>query len=327
MESRSRVAQCPCQSCSASVLPAASVVLSSISQLFGLFAIGWMMRRWGYVQKEDLDRWGKIAAEIFYPFLIFHSILRDFDPARARVLWSLPVLALGIMLAGAVTGLLLCRTMSSRDPATRRTFVHLCAMNNFIYLPVFIIQNSLPPGALADFFVFNLGSTIGFWTIGVFTLGGVTSWSGTLRQLVSAPLVSMFAAIGLAWIGARQWIPQPVMAVCRDAGSLSVPLMLMIIGAGLQGSFRRGSTRDLVLITVLRLGLLPLLYLGLIKACHLPPELEILAVIVALMPTSAVSPVMARLYGGVPSFASAATLTTHLVSLVTVPLAFWWLSR
>ena len=308
-------------------MPSSAVVFSSIAELFGLFAIGWLIRRRGYAQKEDLDRWGKIAAGIFYPFLIFHSIIRDFDPTRVRTLWMMPALALGLMLAGAATGLLLCRGMKSRDPATRRTFVHLCAMNNFVYLPIFIIQNSLPPGALADFFVFNLGSTIGFWTIGVLTLGGVTEWRSTLRHLISPPLVSMFAAIALAWTGARDWLPQPFIDICKDAGSLSVPLMLIIIGATLQGAFRRDQIRDLTFITIVRLLVLPVLYIAIIRALPLPAGLELLAIIVALMPTSAVSPVMARLYGGVPAFASAATLVTHVASLITVPLAFWWLSR
>ncbi|MDB6069587.1 MAG: hypothetical protein JWL81_758 [Verrucomicrobiales bacterium] len=308
-------------------MPSASIVFSSITELFGLFALGWLIRWKGYAKKEDFDTWGKIAAEVFYPFLIFHSIIRDFDPARVKSLWVMPALAFGLMFAGAVVGLLVCRGMKTRDPATRRTFVHLCAMNNFIYLPIFIIQNSLPPGALADFFVFNLGSTIGFWTIGIFTLGGVTDWRRTLRHLISPPLLSMFLAIGLAWSGARGWLPASFLAVCRNTGSLSVPLMLIIIGATLQGAFRRDQTRDLVFITVLRLVVLPILYIAIIKALPLPPDLELLAVIVALMPTSAVSPVMARLYGGVPAFASAATLVTHLASLVTVPLAFWWLSR
>ncbi len=239
----------------------------------------------------------------------------------------MPTLAFGLMFAGAILGLVFCRGLKTRDPATRRTFVHLCAMNNFVYLPIFIIQNSLPPGALADFFVFNLGSTIGFWTIGVLTLGGATAWRGTLRHLVSPPLLSMFLALALSWSGARDWLPLPLLGVCRSAGSLSVPLMLVIIGATLEGSLRRAQARDLAYLTLLRLVVLPLCFIAIIRGLRLPAELELLAIIVALMPTSAVSPVMARLYGGVPSFASAATLVTHLASLVTVPLAFWWLGR
>ena len=308
-------------------MPSASIVFSSITELFGLFAIGWLIRHRGYAEREDFDRWGKIAAAIFYPFLIFHSIIRDFDPARVRSLWILPSLAFGLMLLGALAGLLLRCGLKTRDPATRRTFVHLCAVNNFIFLPIFIIQNSLPPAALADFFVFNLGSTIGFWTIGVFTLGGVTDWRNTLRLLFSPPLLSMFAAIGLACLGARDWLPSPFLAVCRDAGSLSVPFMLIIIGATLQGAFRPGQTRDLIFITLIRLILLPAIYIAIIQVLPLPGELRLLAIIVALMPTSSVSPVMSSLYGGVPSFASAAMIVTHLASLITVPLAFWWLGR
>lgn len=198
-------------------MPSASIVFSSITELFGLFAIGWLIRHRGYAEREDFDRWGKIAAAIFYPFLIFHSIIRDFDPARVRSLWILPSLAFGLMLLGALAGLLLRCGLKTRDPATRRTFVHLCAVNNFIFLPIFI--------------------------------------------------------------------------------------------------------------TLIRLILLPAIYIAIIQVLPLPGELRLLAIIVALMPTSSVSPVMSNLYGGVPAFASAAMLVTHLASLITVPLAFWWLGR
>lgn len=310
-------------------MPSASIVFSSIAELFGLFALGWFIRRRGYAQPEDLDRWGRICAELFYPLLIFHSILRGFDPGRVQQLWLMPALALGLMATGTLFGLLFRFALQNQEPAHRRTFVHCCAMNNFVYLPIFIIQNSpsIPPTALADFFVFNLGSTIGFWTLGVMTLGGSADWRTTLRHLLSPAILSMFAAVLLAWSGARDYLPATLLEVCRNAGSIAVPLMLIIIGASLHGSLQRAQTRDLAFFTGTRLIVLPLIYIGIIRALALPADLELLALIVALMPTSAVSPMMARLYGGSPAFASAATLVTHLGSLITVPLAFWWLGN
>ena len=69
--------------------------------------------------------------------------------------------------------------------------------------------------------------------------------------------------------------------------------MLIIIGASLHGSFHRNQVRDLVLFTGMRLIALPLVYIAIIRALPLPADLELLATIVALMPTSAVSPMMA----------------------------------
>lgn len=309
-------------------MPPPSVVVSAIAELFGLFALGWFIRRKGYAQPEDLHRWGRIATEVFYPFLIFHSIVRDFDAERVRELWVLPLLAFSMMTAGAGVGLVLRKALRSHDPDLGRTFVHLCAMNNFIYLPIFIIQKSImPAGALADFFVFNLGSTVGFWTIGVLTLGGPAGWCTTLKHLASPAILSMLLALVMACFGAKNWLPAPFLGVCESAGSISVPLMLVIIGSTLHGAFRREAVRDLTLLAVLRLAVIPSVSFLLIQAAHLRPELKQIALIVALMPTSAMSPVMTRLYGGSTSFAAAATLLTHLLSLVTVPLAFWLLSR
>jgi predicted permease len=310
-------------------LPSALIILSSIAELFGLFLLGWFIRRRGYAGHDDLGRWGRICTELFYPLLIFHSIITGFDPGRVQQLWLMPALALGLMAAGMGCGLLLRFALQNQQPPHRRTFVHCCTINNFVYLPIFIIQNSpgLPPTALADFFVFNLGSTIGFWTLGVLTLGGHDSWRSTLKHLFSPAILSMFAAIALAWTGTRDFLPAPLLGACKNAGSIAVPLMLVIIGASLHGSFQRSQSRDLAFFTGVRLILLPLIYIAIIRALPLSPDLEILAIIVALMPTSAVSPMMARLYGGEPAYAASATLLTHLAALVTVPLAFWWLSQ
>ena len=310
-------------------MPSAAIIFSSIAQLFGLFALGWFIRRRGYAESEDIGRWGRICTELFYPLLIFHSIITGFDPGRVQQLWLMPALAFGLMAAGMVCGLGLRFALTNRTPAHRRTFVHCCTINNFVYLPIFIIQNSsaLPSTALSDFFVFNLGSTIGFWTLGVLTLGGATSWRSTLAHLFSPAILSMFAAIAIACTGTQAWLPAPLLGACQSAGSIAVPLMLVIIGASLHGSFHRDQTRDLVFFSIVRLILLPVIYIAIIRALPLPADLELLATIVALMPTSAVSSMMARLYGGSPAFAASATLVTHIASLITVPLAFWWLSR
>jgi len=310
-------------------LPDAAIIFSSIAELFGLFALGWFIRRRGYAESGDIGRWGRICTELFYPLLIFHSIITGFDPGRVQQLWLMPVLGLGLMVAGMLCGMLLRFALQNKNPAHQRTFVHCCTVNNFVYLPIFIIQNShtLPSTALSDFFVFNLGSTIGFWTLGVLTLGGATGWRSTLKHLLSPAILSMFAAVGIAWTGTSHYLPTPLLGACKSAGSIAVPLVLVIIGASLHGSFHRNQARDLVFLSLLRLIVLPLVFIAAIRALPLPPDLALLATIVALMPTSAVSPMMARLYGGEPAFAASATLVTHLASLVTVPLAFWWLGR
>lgn len=308
-------------------MPAFTTVLSAIAEMGGLFAIGWFIRWRGYAKVEELDRTGSLSTRFFYPFLIFHSIIEGFEAQRVRELWILPVLSFGMICAGGLAGMVLRKGLRNRDPDVAKSFVHLCAINNFVYLPLFIIRGSLPPGALADFFVFNLGSTIGFWTVGVLTLGGTPDWKVTAKQLLSAPILSMFLAMGLASCGAKDWLPDVLLAVCRDAGSISVPLILIVIGARLGGALRREYWFDLAFYNIVRLVALPALFIAAIHALPLSGQLRQIAVIVALMPASAMSTVMTRIYGGSTPFAAAATLTSTILCTVTVPLAMWWLAR
>ncbi|CAN5306954.1 AEC family transporter [soil metagenome] len=297
-------------------------VLSSIAEMFGLFAIGWIVNRLRFFEPADFDRLSRLVVEVLFPCLIFQSLVTGLDTARLGELWLLPLLGFGLMAVGGVCGAYLRRGLRSDDPGVAAAFHHICAINNYGFLPIFIITNSMVPEALALFFVFNLGSTVGYWTVGVIVLepGGTTIRS-TMRKLVSPSMVAIALGMLVALAGGREWMPQFVMRVTGLAGGISVPLILIIIGALLGASFRREHARDLVYITVLRVAVLPALYILLIWWLPLADDVRTICYIVSLMPAAATSVIMARVYGGSSEFAAAATVTTTIASIVTIPLA------
>ena len=105
-------------------------ILLAIVQTFGIFFVGWLARRLKYVDENDINRWSRVVVDFLMPMLVFHTITRSFEAGRLGELWPLPLLGLGIIVLGALCGIVLRMGVRSPDPRVPPTFHHFCAINN-----------------------------------------------------------------------------------------------------------------------------------------------------------------------------------------------------
>ncbi len=301
-------------------------IILAIAQIFGVCFIGWLAARMGYLNENDVSRWSRLLIDILFPLLVFHSIVQGFDAGRLRELWPLPVLGLGIVVVGALYGLAVRPFVRAQDPAVIRTYHHLCAANNYGFLPVIIIASLWSEAGMANLFVLNLGSTIGYWTIGVGLLAG-GDWRRSARHIVSPTLIAIALALALALTGLAPAVPALLLRVCEGAGAMAVPGMLMLGGATLYPLPRFSDPVDLAWLTLHRLVLIPALTVALLLLLPLSPDVRNVAMIVALMPVPISSMVLARKYAASPRFAGEAAVITTVLSALTVPLAVVLLQR
>ncbi|MDA0989756.1 MAG: AEC family transporter [Verrucomicrobia bacterium] len=102
-------------------------------------------------------------------------------------------------------------------------------------------------------------------------------------------------------------------------GAAGVPILLMLVGAGLYPPPRIRHKAALGYLTVVRLVAIPLITVALLLMLKLPPEARNIALVVSVMPASVSSVILTRRYGGDPEFAAEAVLATTLFSILTVP--------
>jgi malate permease and related proteins len=300
-------------------------IILGICEIFGIFAIGWYARHRGYIREEELGRWSGLVIDFFMPMLIFHSVVSGFETDRLGELWPLPAIGFGMMAVGGLLGFFLRKGLKSKDPGVVRTFHHFCAINNYSFLPILLVQNLWgSSAALARLFFLNLGSTLGFWTIGIALLGG-GEIRRTLKNIFSVNLAALFAALLISALGWQDHVPVIAMKITGSLGAVAVPMILVLIGATLYPFPSFPEKRDLAYLSLVRLVLLPVAILGILALFPLHADVRGIALIVALMPTSVSSTVVTRLYGGSPEFAVRAAVVTTLASIVTVPLGVWLL--
>lgn len=301
-------------------------ILMAIVEIFGVFAVGWLARRLGYIREQDLQQWSGVVVDILLPLLVFEKVLRGFDPDRLGQLWPLPAIGLGMVVVGGVSGIFLRRGLRSGDRELARTFHHFCAINNYGFLPIIIIERLWDDGALANLFLLSLGSTVGLWTVGVAVLGDFDP-ARTLRKLVTPTLTAMALAVTLAMAGWADRVPEVALTVANKAGGAGVTLMLLLVGASLYPAPRLRDRRDLAYLSFVRLALLPLVFVTVLHVLPLSDDVRNVSVVVALMPASVSSTIMTRRYGGDPGFAAQAVIVTTVLAAGTAPASLWLLER
>lgn len=295
------------------------LIIKAILQIFGMFAIGWIARYLNYIKEHEIPRYSQFIIDILYPILIFHSIVSNFEVEQLPQLWMLPFLGFGAVLFGGITGIVLRKGVKTDNENIRKTFHHFCAISNYGFLPILILGDLWGGPAIAKLFFFNLGTEIGFWTIGIGTLSGKIK--GEVKNLISPNIIVLIFALTITLSGLSRFIPDIVLQITDRASVVPVPLMLILVGAGMYPFPKMLQKRDLAYLSFVRLILLPACLILIIYFLPIPMETKKIPYIVALMPVPVSSSIMTHRFGGDADFAARGAVVTTILSIITIPLS------
>lgn len=298
-------------------------VLNAVLPIFAIAAVGALIRQLNWLTSEADASLLRVTVNLLVPCLIFDSILgnRAFD-THANIFLP-PLIGFGTVALGIPLAMAVQHWLGLKEASSRRTFVFATAVYNYGYVPFPLALSLFDRETAAVLFVHNVGVEIALWGFGMVLLTGATlreSW----RKIVSPPLLMILFTLALNFLVGKERVPTFVLTTTHMLGQCAIPFGVLLLGAILADhahEFRaaRGG-RVAVTSCVLRLGILPVLFLLLAK--FLPASLELKRVIVlqAAMPAAVFPVVMAKHYGGDPATALRVVLATSLMGLITIPL-------
>lgn len=307
-----------------------------ILSVFVLIFFGGLARKTGIIDAGATTRLAGAVKNFFYPALIFHALFNNFTASELAENYLLPAGALMFMAAGYLIGLASARFLRFRDSKERGSFLFQCAINNYSFLPLPIILMLWGEHAVAMLIFSTLGSEIAVWTFGVFALCGNRFRRDSLKNLLSAPLISIIAAV--AAILLRDYFSgsalfehhfaaeagASLMAAAEMLGGATIPLAMFIVGSRIfvLQSHHVFAFKQLC-VAALRLVIIPAAGISLFFLLPLSEEMRLVLIMVAVMPSANASVVLAEVYSSDADFAASSVLITHIFALVTIPL---WLS-
>lgn len=306
-----------------------SDVLAAVLPVFCLAGVGVVLRRVRWLTEEADASLLRLVVNVLTPCLIFDKVIGNQALQRAENLLAPPLIGF----AGIALGIGVCwmfrRRIGLGTEAEQRTFALVSGLQNYAYvpLPLVLVLFANHPDTAGVLFVHNLGVDVAMWTLGLTTLGHAAG-PGEWRRLVNPPLVAMLLALALNAFGGGGSVPRPLAITASMLGACAFPLGIMMAGATVADQVRQlhpaRSAGAVAWSALFRLGIIPVLMLGIGRVLPFSTEIKRVLVVQAAMPAGVFPIVLARMYGGDPATAVRIVAGTTLLSLVTIPLWIRW---
>ena len=158
------------------------------------------------------------------------------------------------------------------------------------------------------------------WTLGLSLFVDEGDFRKRMLILLTTPsLLVVFIGLGLMFLPFK--LPGAVSTAIKNIGDMTGPLSMMIIGAALgerdlRSAFELGAFK----LTMVRLAILPIIYMVLLRLAGVEDILWQVAVVLTAMPAAANTEIIAEMYGKDYQFAARCVVVSTVVSLVSVPL-------
>lgn len=305
-------------------------VLTAVLPVFGIIGIGLGLRWRGWLTADADASLMRVTINLLLPSLIFDSVLGNAALRRPENLLLPPLIGFVMVVVGIAVAGAFARHAGLQTKPERRTFAFLAGLQNYGYLTIPLCIMLFDPGTTGVLFVHNVGPETAMWTLGVALLSGSGLAIGW-KKIFNAPLVALLLAVLLNLLGILITPPAPViiagkifLTAVHWLGQSAIPLALLLIGAIVMDHLddvRGGRMARVVTVAALvRLGVMPVLFMLLAKYLPCSMELKRVLVLQGAMPGSVLPIVLAKHYGGDARTALQVALGTSLIGLVTIPL-------
>mgnify|MGYP001209346308 CR=1 FL=1 len=284
-----------------------------ITPIFALILLGHVLRRVMAFRDDFWSQLDKLIYFVFFPALLFHSLSGfHIDFAAAA-----PMLEAGVafMLVGMGLGYAAKYLFQAPPPVFASAFQCSFRFNSYVGLAVAGAlhgQDGIAAIGLLMGFLVPMANIASVWAL---AKHGEGNW---LREILFNPLI-LATVVGIAFSLAGWRLPEAPSTTIGLLSQASLPMGLIAVGAGLrlQGLNRHRGT--LWYGVAVKLAVLPAAAWGLAMMFGLHGIYFHVIVLMAALPLSTLSYVLAARMGGDGNIAAAQVVLTTLLAMVTLP--------
>lgn len=283
-----------------------------------MMLVGVLVRRCGLADENVLRRIDAIAFRIFLPVLLFQNLYtvdlaQAFDPKLMgyTILCVFAVFALSMALI----------PRWEKDSKKCAAIVQANIRSNFLIFGLAIAvslygESRTGPVALLGSVFVPLSNALAVVVLEYFRQGKVNTKQIAL-SIVKNPLV-IAALLGVAVLLWRIPVPGVLAKTVKDMSAVATPLCLLTLGASLRFADVRENARQLTLGLILRMVIVPCVFLFIGAALGFRNESLLALLVVFAAPTAVSSYTMAQQMGADGKLAAQLVVFTTVASLLTI---------
>lgn len=305
------------------MLQALSIAFHAIVPLFLIIAVGYTVKRLGWIGPEEVRRFNKVCFYTFMPVMLFYNIYTSDFSQAVRLPYALFVVgaALGMVAVSFAVTLL-----AEKMPERRGVMIQAAFRSNFVLLGLPIAEELLPGSnfgitALMIAIVVPIYNMMSVVVLEYFR-GGKPRAGEVLLAVVKNPLI-LGSVAGLLVQALHITLPEVLVSFSGKMNSAATPLILLLLGASFETREIARYKKELLVCVGLRLVVFPGALLTLAAALGLR-DIEFVTVLaMTAAPTAVNSFNMAQQLGGDSQLAGSAVVVSTAASFFTL---FVWIT-
>ncbi len=293
-----------------------------VIELYLIFGIGFIAYRIGWLGTGSRPVLTNLLLYVTLPCLIISSLHVPFDPSVGMGIGVLILLSIYFLVSTAIY----VRLMSAwlrLGKETSGVFQNLLLFGNQGFIGVAIVTQLLGPDYLFLAMVFNLVYFVLIWTYGIWVMNQTAGQSRIMGLWKNPGLLATL--MGLCFFFLPISLPHVILQAISSVGEMTVPLSMLVIGCFTASIPFREWTHYMRLkltwlIVLLRLVVLPLIFILPVLFLGLPFEWVAVALLLSATPCAPTICLFAETYGGDTKLATVSVLLTTIAASVTVVL-------
>ena len=308
------------------------VMFIRVAAISLMIVAGFIARRRGVVNAESTRSLSSLLMNYIYPPAIFASLVSGFTLEEMLGSWVYPVSEFLIFAVGFAVPFAVLRFFPGRTDAERRMFHYQCTLLNFSFMPLPLVLAMYGEKGVGIMSLGYVGGEIGVWTLGIVAITGSFSLK-ELKKALCMPMFAIMLAIALRMI--LEWMPfmrpadgtlygmvcDGILGACRSMGAGTIAVSMIIAGSNMATlKLDRIFQPFHLTLAFCRLIVIPALCILVLHFMPIPEEGRLICYLIALMPCSIASAAYSAGFNADAETGATAILTTHIGSLVTVPL-------
>lgn len=284
---------------------------------------GALIRVTKLVPEKQLNIVTRLLIDVLVPCLIFSAFIEKFSRSLLVSGFFVVLAAVAVSFAGYFFGLLFRRWLP-QEQKRNKMFLALCFLGNTSFLPIPLVFSLYGRHALLYVFLYDFGSSLLVWTLGVSLFSGARQ-SRNILDFFTPGFITILLAVALVFFSWNAYVPPVLVRLAGLAGSVTIPLALLVIGWLLSEAFSQKRFNAAIAYSCfIKLVLVPFLVLLILQCAArvitLAPAARTIILLEASMPAMSSSAVFAKRFGGDTKLASSGVFFSTLFSFLTVPL-------
>ena len=233
------------------------ICIEAVIPMFILLAIGFIVRKTGIVNDAELKKMNRLAFDVLFPFLMFANIynshIREIVNLRL-IIFTLAAIGIEYVIGTAVT------LKIEKSSASRGAMIQAIYRSNFVIMGLPIATNIYGHGnvgvtAVMIAIVVPLYNILAVATLEVYRDSRIRA-GRLFANIAKNPLI-IGAAAGILFSLAGITLPEVVEDTVNSISSTATPIALMILGASFEFSSVRDCRRNLIIVVLSRLVIVP----------------------------------------------------------------------